>query len=130
MQLIKLNLSDFRAAQDLLRKQTKTRKNDYSECLEYQIPVTRVIPVTRKTIHLVFIPVTRSVKGYTRFVGKYVVGRRILLIRITSGIDLAMSKLQYWDMTCRFQRRYRESKESSEYHAHSNSHKHPQICGY
>jgi len=48
----------------------------------------------------IFIPVTRRVKGYTRFVGKYVTGRRkrfrphkvyILLIRITSRVDLAMS---------------------------------------
>jgi len=48
----------------------------------------------------IFIPVTRRVKGYTRFVGKYVTGRRkrfrlhkvyILLIRITSQVDLAMS---------------------------------------
>jgi len=46
------------------------------------------------------IPVTRRVKGYTRFVGKYVTGRRkrfrshkvyIFLIRITSRVDLAMS---------------------------------------
>jgi len=44
--------------------------------------------------------VTRRVKGYTRFVGKYVTGRRkrfrphkvyIFLIRITSRVDLAMS---------------------------------------
>jgi len=48
----------------------------------------------------IFIPVTRRVKGYTRFFGKYVTGRRkrfrphkvhIFLIRITSQIDLAMS---------------------------------------
>jgi len=46
------------------------------------------------------IPVTRRVKGYTRFVGKYVTGRRklfwphkvyIFLIRVTSRVDLAMS---------------------------------------
>jgi len=45
------------------------------------------------------IPVTHRVKGYTRFVGKYVTGRRrrfqpnkvyIFLIRITSRVDLAM----------------------------------------
>jgi len=38
----------------------------------------------------IFIPVTRRVKGYTRFVGKYVTGRRIyiFLIRITSRVDL------------------------------------------
>jgi len=49
---------------------------------------------------MVVIPVTRRVKGYTRFVGKYVTGRRkpfrphkvdIFLIRITSRVDLAMS---------------------------------------
>jgi len=48
----------------------------------------------------IFIPVTRKVKGYTRFVGKYVTGRRkrfrrykdyVFLIRITSRVDLAMS---------------------------------------
>jgi len=49
---------------------------------------------------LSFIPVTCRVKGYTKFVGKYVTGRRmrfrpykvyIFLINITSRIDLAMS---------------------------------------
>jgi len=48
----------------------------------------------------IFIPVTRRVKGYTRFVGKYVTSRRkrfrphkvyIFLIRITSRVDLTMS---------------------------------------
>jgi len=46
----------------------------------------------------IFIPVTRRVKGYTRFVGKYVTGRRkwpykvyIFLIRINSRVNLAMS---------------------------------------
>jgi len=48
----------------------------------------------------IFIPVTRRVKGYTRFVEKYVTGGRkrfrphkvyIFLIRITSRVDLAMS---------------------------------------
>jgi len=48
----------------------------------------------------ILIPVTCRVKGYTRFVGKYVTGRRkrfrphkvyIILIRITSQVDLAMS---------------------------------------
>jgi len=50
--------------------------------------------------HNVIIPVTRRVQGYTRFVGKYVTGRRkrfrphkvyIFLIRITSRVDLAKS---------------------------------------
>jgi len=48
----------------------------------------------------IIIPVTRRVKGYTRFVGKYVTGRRkrfrphkayIFLIRITSPVDIAVS---------------------------------------
>jgi len=48
----------------------------------------------------IFVPVIRRVKRYTRFVGKYVTGRRkrfrphkvyIFLVRITSQIDLAMS---------------------------------------
>jgi len=47
-----------------------------------------------------FIPVTRRLKGYTRFVGKYATGRGkrfrphkvyIFLIGITSRVDLAMS---------------------------------------
>jgi len=49
------------------------------------------------------IRVTRRVKGYTRFVEKYVTGRRkrfrphkvyIFLIRITSLVDLAMSAVR------------------------------------
>jgi len=49
---------------------------------------------------LLFVPVTRRVKGYTRFVGKYVTGRRkrflphkvyIFFFRITSRYDLAMT---------------------------------------
>jgi len=49
---------------------------------------------------IVFIPVTRRIKGYTRFVGKYVTGIKkrfrphkvcIFLIRITSRVDLYMS---------------------------------------
>jgi len=48
----------------------------------------------------IFIPVSRRIKGYTSFVEKYVTGRRkrfrphkvyIILIRITSQVDLAMS---------------------------------------
>jgi len=51
-----------------------------------------------------FIPVTHRVKGYTRFVGKYITGRRkryrphkvyIFLIRVTSRVDLAMSVCTY-----------------------------------
>jgi len=49
---------------------------------------------------MIFMPVTRRVKRYTRFVEKYVTGTRkrfrphkvyIILIRITSLVDLAMS---------------------------------------
>jgi len=48
----------------------------------------------------IFIPVTRRVKGYTRFVGRYATGRRkqfrpykayIFLIRITSRVDVRLS---------------------------------------
>jgi len=48
----------------------------------------------------VFIPITRRVRGYTRFIGMYVAGRRnrfrphsvyLFLIRITRRVDLAMS---------------------------------------
>jgi len=51
------------------------------------------------SLFVFFIPVTRRVKGYTRFVGKYVTGRRkrfrshkvcIFLISITSRVDLAV----------------------------------------
>jgi len=56
---------------------------------------------------MMFITVTRTVKGYTRFVGKYVTGRRkrfrphkvyIFLIRITSRVDLAMSVCPFVQM--------------------------------
>jgi len=56
--------------------------------------------VSLRSYERLVIPVTRRVKGYTRFVGKYVTGRRkrfqphkvyIFLIRITSRVDLAMS---------------------------------------
>jgi len=82
-----------------------------------------------KIVIPVLIPVTRRVKGYTRFVEKYVTGRRkrfrphkvyIFLIRISSRVDLAMSvcpsvclsgwtlrsrkqqELGYWYLACRF----------------------------
>jgi len=62
----------------------------------------------RSGIYIV-IPATRKVKGYTRFVGKYVAGRSkrfqphkvyIFLITITSRVDLAMSVCPYerWDL--------------------------------
>jgi len=61
---------------------------------------------------IIFIPVTRRVKGYTRFVGKCVTGRRkrfqphkvcIFLIRTTSRVNLAMSvctsvRLSVWKL--------------------------------
>jgi len=46
----------------------------------------------KNTKDIIFIPVTRRVKGYTRFVGKYVTGRRKRFRpHITSRVDLAMS---------------------------------------
>jgi len=55
---------------------------------------------TRISCFRYFYTRTRKVKGYTRFVGKYVTGRKkrfrphkvhIFLIRITSRVGLAMS---------------------------------------
>jgi len=63
-------------------------------------PCFNRICLLRRFLMFLFIPVTRRVKGYTRFVGKYVTGRGkrfrphkvyIFLIRITSRVDLAMS---------------------------------------
>jgi len=62
-----------------------------------------------------FIPVTRRVKGNTRFVKKYVTGRRkrftpykiyifIFLIRINSRVDLAMSVCLYVRMNVEISR--------------------------
>jgi len=54
-----------------------------------------ILTCVKVKLNKVFIPVTRRVKGYTRFVGKYVTGRRkrfrphkvyIFLIRITSPV--------------------------------------------
>jgi len=80
--------------------------------LYYQIPFTQLVKIRKREIlwawHKVFffckliliIPVSRRVKGYTRFVEKYVTGRMmrfrpyevyIFLIRINSRVDLAMS---------------------------------------
>jgi len=53
----------------------------------------------RRCLWQCFIPVTRGVKGYTTFVGKYVTGRRnrfrphkvyLFLIRITSRVRLSV----------------------------------------
>jgi len=62
---------------------------------------------------VIFIPVTRRVNGYTRFVGKYVTSRRkrfrphkvyTFFIRITSRVDVCMYVCQFvcpyerWDL--------------------------------
>jgi len=57
---------------------------------------------------MLIIPVTRRLEGYTKFVGRYVTGRRkrfrphkvyIFLIRITSRVDLSMSVCpSVWDL--------------------------------
>jgi len=62
------------------------------------------VRTSRTNINLVVIPVTRRVNGYIRLVRKYVTGSRkrfwpykvyIMLIRITSRVDLAMSVCPY-----------------------------------
>jgi len=104
------------------------------------------------TISPVFIPVTRRVKGYTRFVGKYETGRRkrfrphkvyIFLIRITSRDDLAMSVCPSVRLSVRMNAEISETMGarllrfgvqipelltqrkfvSAQCHAHSNAHK-------
>jgi len=69
--------------------------------LSYPSPSTVVKTVKKFTwLENIFIPVTRRVKGHTRFIGMYVTGRRkrfrphqvcIILISIISQVDLAMS---------------------------------------
>jgi len=101
-------------------------------------------------IHYIFIPVTRRVKRYTRFVRKYVIGRRkrfrphkvyIFLIRITSRVDLAMSVCPSVRMNAEISETMRvtilglgtqipeipaqRKFVSVECHAHSNAHKPP-----
>jgi len=87
----------------------------------------------------VIIPLTRRVKGYTRFVGKYVTGRRkrfrphkvyIFLIRITNRVDLAMSVRLSICLSVRMNAEISETIQarllkfiSAECHAHSNAHK-------
>jgi len=96
------------------------------------------------------IPVTRRVKGYTRFVGQYVTGRMkrfrphkvyTLLIRITSRVDLAMSVCLSVRMNAEISETIRAGLlrfgvqitdlltqrkfVSAECHAHSNAHKPP-----
>jgi len=98
---------------------------------------------------LIFIPVTRRVKGYTRFVGKYVTGRRkrfrphkvyIILIRITSQVDLAMSVRMNAEISETIRARLlrfgvqiselltQRKFVSAECHAHSNAHKPPKTA--
>jgi len=102
-------------------------------------------------LKLVIIPVTCRVKGYTRFVGRYVTGRRKrfrphkvykFLIRITSRVDLAMSVCPYerWDLEnyksyntgipeipeLLTQRKF----VSAMCHAHSNAHKPPKTVAH
>jgi len=100
------------------------------------------------------IPVTRRVKGYTRFVGKYVTDRRkrfrphkvyIFLMRITSRVDLAMSVCSSVRLSVRMNAEISETIRarllrfgvqipelltqrmfaSAKCHAHSNTHKPP-----
>jgi len=98
----------------------------------------------------IIIPDTRRIKGYTRFVGKYVTGRRkrfrphevcIFLIRIASRVDLAMSVCPSVRMNAevsetigarllRFGIQIRELPTQRKFvsemcHAHSNAHKPP-----
>jgi len=102
----------------------------------------------------IFIPVTRRVKGYTRFVGMYVTGRRkrfrhhkvyIFLIRITSRVDLAMAVGPSVRMNAEISETIRarllrsrvkipelltqRKFVSAENHAHSNAHKLPKPVG-
>jgi len=44
----------------------------------------------KNTKDIIFIPVTRRVKGYTRFVGKYVTGRRKRKTSRSSHIRLSV----------------------------------------
>jgi len=62
--------------------------------------ISRLLQENLVAVLLFIIPVIRRVKGYTRFVGRYVTGRRkrlrphkvyIFLIMITIRVDLAMS---------------------------------------
>jgi len=120
----------------------------------------RFLSYTRSTVILsgwitmayayLVIPDTRRVKGYTRFVGKYVTGRRkrfrphkvyIFLIRIISRVDLAMSVCPSVRMNAEISESMRVTKlglgtqipeipaqrkfVSVECHAHSNAHKPP-----
>jgi len=98
----------------------------------------------------VFIPVTRRVKGYTRFVWKYVTGRKkrfrphkvyIFFIKITSRVDLAMSVCLCVRMNSEISVTIRATilrlgmqipdipaqrkTVSASYHAYSNAHKPP-----
>jgi len=99
-------------------------------------------------MHFLVIPVTRRVKGHTRFVGKYVTGRRkrfrphqvyIFLIRITSRVDLAMSVCPFVRMNAKISETIKArllrfgmqipelltQRKSAAFHAHLNAHKPP-----
>jgi len=80
----------------------KKRLLAYLKCAILVLPPTELTEKTLSSnlILNVVIPVTRRVKGNTRFVGKYTTGERkrfrprkiyIFLIRITSRVDLAKS---------------------------------------
>jgi len=82
-----------------LRKVYKPKR--FNKVLHLTKTMFNVSPLESNTF---IIPVTRRVKGYTRFVGKYVPGKRkrfrphkeyIFLIRISSRVDLAMSVCPY-----------------------------------
>jgi len=77
--------------------QLLTRENGIAEFPDYQLPVTQLVKI--RTRNFIIIPVTRRVKGYTRFVEKYITGRRkrfglynvyIFLTRINSRLDLSV----------------------------------------
>jgi len=129
-----------------LKKTTRPRVDDSNFITDYQKKHTIII----NHYNQIIISVTRRVKGYTRFVGKYVTGRRkrfrphkvyIFLIRITSRVDLAMSVCPSVRMNAEISETMRvtilglgtqvpeipaqRKFVSVEYHAHSNAHKPP-----
>jgi len=125
----------------------------YLQELEEAIDLTYRTPYSHH--NGIFIPVTRRVKGYTRFFGKYVTGRRkrfrphkvyIFLIRITSRVDLAMSVCPSVRMNSEISETIRarllrfgvKTPElltqrkfvSAECHAHSNTQKPPKTAAH
>jgi len=77
-----------------MKLQQKCKRIIYFESLFVDLWLFGMVSVyKRHLVYCIIIPVTRRVKGYTRFVGKYVTARRkrfrphkvyIFLIRITS----------------------------------------------